>query len=157
MRRKDREQDASFAYRVLRDCEYVSLATVNTDGTPYCIPISPVLVGNALYFHSALEGQKLTNISRNSAVCISGVRYTKLVPEKFTTEYESAVATGKCVIVTDTEEKVMAMRALCEKYAKDSMGLFDEVMAKSFHRTCVCRVDIERITGKANTPSLRGA
>ena len=150
MRRQDREKDALFAFEVLRDSEYVTLATVNLDGTPYCIPISAVLVGNALYFHCATEGQKLTNINKSSTVCISGVRHTKIIPENFTTEYESAVATGICKAVLDEEEKIMAMRALCEKYAMDNMGNFDAAMAKSFHRVTVCRVDIEQITGKTN-------
>ena len=35
---------------------------------------------------------------------MSCVRHTKLVPEKFTTEYESAVAVGYCVVVDDDEE-----------------------------------------------------
>lgn len=150
MRRTDREKDAGFALEVLRGCEYATLATVNTDKTPYCIPISPVLIGNAIYFHCALKGQKLDNIRQNDAVCVSCVRYTKLVPEKFTTEYESAVATGKCGTVSDEAEKIAALRAICEKYAKNNMSGFEAQMAKSLHKTCVCKIHIEQITGKAN-------
>ena len=148
MRRTDREKDATFALEVLRHCEYATLATINVDGTPYCIPISPVLIGHAIYFHCATEGQKLTNISQNNAVCVSGVRYTKLVPERFTTEYESAVATGSCSLVLSDEEKKMALRAICEKYAKSNMEHMEEKIAESLHRTCVCRIDIVQISGK---------
>ncbi|MDF2839216.1 MAG: putative nitroimidazole resistance protein, partial [Evtepia sp.] len=56
MRRKDREKDSQFALEVLKNCEYATLATVNPDGTPYCIPISPAMMDGALYFHCALEG-----------------------------------------------------------------------------------------------------
>ena len=35
------------------DCEYAPLTIVNSDGTPYCIPISPMI----LYFHCVLEGR----------------------------------------------------------------------------------------------------
>ena len=150
MRRKDRERDAAFALEVLRDCEYATLATINTDGTPYCIPVSVVLIDHAVYFHCAAEGQKLINISRNDAVCISTVQHTKLIPEKFTTEYESAVAAGKCKIVTEEAEKIMALRALCEKYAKSNMERIDKEIAEYLHKTCVCRIDIAQITGKAN-------
>ena len=121
MRRKDREKDAIFAMEVMRDCEYATLATANTDGTPYCIPISPVILNNVIYFHCAMEGKKLTNINANDSVCISAVRHTKLLPELFSTEYESAVATGKCKVVSDDEEKIMALKLLCDKYAKDFM------------------------------------
>ena len=149
MRRKDREKDSAFAYEILRDCEYAMLATVNADGTPYCIAISPVLVGDAVYFHCAMEGQKIDNINRNSAVCISCVGRTKLIPEQFATEYESAVAIGKCEIVLDNAEKLMALRALCEKYAKSNMSEFDKAVANALNHTCICKINIEKITGKA--------
>ena len=150
MRRKDREKSAEFALEVLRGCEYAVLATINADKkTPYCIAISPVLVGNAIYFHCANEGQKLDNIKQNNNVCVTCVQNTKLIPEQFATEYESAVAVGKCVIVSDENktEKIMALRAICEKYAKSNMHNFDGATAGSL--PCICRIDIEQITGKA--------
>jgi len=150
MRRKEREKDATFAFAILRDCEYATLATVNTDGTPYCIPISPVLIDKAIYFHCAPEGQKLENISKNNTVCISCTGHTRLIPEDFTTEYESAVATGKCIIVSDEEEKIMALKRLSEKYAESNMEHFDAYIKKSLHRTCVCKIEIAKITGKSN-------
>ena len=150
MRRKDREMDTTFAMEVLRDCEYATLATTNPDGTPYCVPLSPVIVDNSIYFHCANEGQKLVNIKQSDSVCISGVRRTKLLPEKFSTEYESAVAFGTCSIVTDDEEKTMALRKICEKYAISNMKNTDAEIAQSLHKTCICRIDIQHITGKAN-------
>jgi len=150
MRRKDREKDESFALDVLSNCEYATLATTNRDGTPYCIPISPVLIEKTVYFHCAHDGQKITNIEQNNTVCISSVGYTKLIPEEFTTEYESAVATGKCHIVKNEEEKIMALRAISEKYAKSNMEHFSEEIAKSIKNTCVCKIEIIQITGKAN-------
>ena len=150
MRRKDRERDSAFALEVLRDCEYATLATINADGSPYCIPISPVLVDSAMYFHCATEGLKLDNINRNNTISMSCVRSAKTISEKYTVEYESAVVTGRCIILTDEDEKIMALRKLSEKYAISHMNLFDSEMEKYFHRTCVCRIDIEQITGKAN-------
>ena len=135
---------------VLRDCEYATLATINTDGTPYCIPISVVSEENIVYFHCATEGQKLLNISKNNSVCISCVRHTKPVPEKFTLEYESAVVTGTCSIVTDDDEKIRVLKKVGEKYAKSEMDYVDAKIAKSLNNTCVCKVNIIQITGKAN-------
>jgi len=150
MRRKEREKDAAFAFAVLRDCEYATLATVNADGTPYCIPISPALKDKTIYFHCAPEGQKLDNLSKHTSVCISCARHTKLIPEDFTTEYESAVATGKCRIVSDEKEKIMALKMLCEKYAENNMENFDASIKKSLHKTNVCKIEITKITGKSN-------
>ena len=150
MRRKDRQKDATFALEVFRDCEYATLATVNPDGTPYCMPISPVLNDTTIYFHCALEGKKLTNIQHNNAVCISAVRYTKLVPEKFTTEYESAVAIGSCVMVQDPEEKKMALRLICDKYAVENKANAEDAITRSLPRTGIGKILITEITGKAN-------
>lgn len=149
MRRKDREKDSTFALEVLKECEYATLATSNLDGTPYCIPVSPVLYENAIYFHCALEGKKLDNISKNSIVCISAVRHTKLVPEKFTTEFESAVATGSCQAVLEDVEKIFALKLICEKYAASNMEEFEQAISRSLQRTGVYKININEITGKA--------
>lgn len=150
MRRSEREKGKGFALGVLRDSEYATLATVNSDGTPYCIPISQVLINETIYFHCATEGQKLDNIKQKDTVCISCVSYTKLIPENFSTQYESAVVTGKCEIVTDDSEKIKALMAICEKYAKSNMSNAEAAISKSLHRTCVCKITISRISGKTN-------
>jgi len=150
MRRKDKERDAAFATGVLRDGEYMTLATVNADGTPYCVPLSFVLMDGAVYFHCAEEGQKIVNIGRDNRVCVSCVRYAKTKPESFSVAYESAVATGTCETVTDANEKLAALRALCEKYAKDYMDNFEADAAKSLRRTRVVKINIGAITGKAD-------
>ena len=149
MRRKDRQRDATFALEVLRDCEYATLATVNPDGTPYCIPISPALSGDVIYFHCASEGKKLDNIAHSSSVCVSCVRHTKRMPEKFSTEFESAVAFGPCETVLDEEEKISALKLICEKYAAENLGQFESAVRRSLHRTRICKIKISGITGKA--------
>lgn len=149
MRRKDRQRDAQFALDVIRDCEYATLATVNEDGTPYCIPISPVLLEGDIYFHCAPEGKKLDNIARCPAVCVSAVRHTKLVPERFTSEFESALATGRCELLENENEKVKVLRGICEKYAASHMEAFEQALANSLFRTAICKITIETITGKA--------
>lgn len=149
MRRKDRERDQDFALGVLRACEYGTLATVNPDGTPYCIPISPVLVGETLYFHCALEGKKLDNLLNCDQVCLSCVSDTKLVPEKFSTEFDSAVVRGRGSLVLDEEEKIMALRGLCEKYASSNMQAFEKAIVASIARTGVCKITIDELSGKS--------
>ena len=150
MRRKDRERPEAFALQILQNCEYATLATLNPDGTPYCIPLSPVLEGKSLYFHCAAEGRKLDNIRTNNQVCVSAVGRTMLQPEKYTTEYESAVAAGTASEVTDTAEKMHALRLICEKYAPTRMEDFEKAAHSSLPRTAIIRIDIETATGKEN-------
>lgn len=149
VRRKDREIVKDEAYNLLKNSEYAILATINEDNTPYCIPFSPVVEGDFIYFHGALEGQKVENIKRSSNVCVTCVGNTRLVPENFTTEYESAVAHGVCEIVEDSEEKIFALRKICEKFAKSNMENFDKAIKASLHRTGVFKIEIKSLTGKA--------
>jgi len=150
MRRKDRQKDEIFAKQVFRDCEYATLATVDHNLMPYCIPISPVIEDNIIYFHCATEGKKLENINNNSNVCISCVSYTTLRPERYTTEYMSAVAFGRCIVVDDETEAVHALRLIAEKYAKSNLGEFTEQVEASRGATLVMKISIDMITGKAN-------
>ena len=106
VRRKDREIVKDEAYNLLKNTEYAVLATVNKDNTPYCIPFSPVVEGDFIYFHGALEGQKVENIKSNPNVCVTCIGETRLVPKNFTTEYESAVAHGICEVIEDEEEAI---------------------------------------------------
>ena len=149
MRRKDRELTKDEAFAILRECEYAALATINEDKTPYCIMISPVVMNENIYFHCAKEGQKLDNIAKSPHVCITCAKNTRLVPEHFTTLYESAVVYGTARLVENDAEKIAALKALCEKYASSNMSAFEDAIHKSLHRTGICEITIDHITGKA--------
>lgn len=148
MRRKDREMDADFARDVLARCEFATLAMVLEDDMPYCIPISPALIGNSIYFHSAKHGQKTDTMRANPKVCVSAVCDAAPQPEEFAMRYSSAIAFGRACEVNDDNEKMQVLRAISEKYAASNMGAFDDEIAKDLKRTAVWRIDIDEITGK---------
>ena len=151
MRRKDRQMDTDFAYSVIDRAEYGTLATINDDGTPYCVPLSLVRKDAVVYFHTAAVGHKLENILRNPKVCVAFACEVKVPPievDNFTTEYESAVVFGIASIVQDNKEKIDALRLISEKFTPDSMPLFDQHIEMSLNKTCVVRIDIEEISGK---------
>ena len=148
MRRKDRQRDEVFAYEVAKKCQYATLATTNPDGSPYAVPVSPVLVENSVYFHCAPEGKKLENIAHNPNVCLVCVGDVKTIPEQYTTAYESAIIFGKAAAVEDRDEKIEALKKLCEKYTPEHLHLFDNAIERSLHRTAVYKISIDQITGK---------
>ena len=76
MRRKDRERDRAFAYDVIDRCEYGVAAMAGEGGAPYCVPLSLVRLGDALYFHCALEGTKLDCLSSDCWIPVSVQRPT---------------------------------------------------------------------------------
>ena len=148
VRRKDREISREEALAVADKCAFSTLATVNPDGSPYCVPLSMVRQGDCLYFHCALEGHKIDNLRHQSLVCISCVGDVKPFPEPFSLEYESAIIFGKACQVQEREEKMLALRLISERYAPDFMPVFDEYVRNTFDRTAVWKVQIDHISGK---------
>jgi nitroimidazol reductase NimA-like FMN-containing flavoprotein (pyridoxamine 5'-phosphate oxidase superfamily) len=152
MRRKDREQDRSFAERVVDTCFYAVLATVNDDGSPYCVPLSIVRDGGWIYFHCAHEGHKIDNLKSRNRVCLSCVGDVQEPPDHFTVVYESAIVSGAAEEVREDAEKARALRLLCERHTPAHMAAFDDAMAREYQATAVWKIRIEEISGKQRLP-----
>ena len=73
----------------------------------------------------------------------------RMLPEEFSTLFESAVVTGRASMVEDEAQKVEVLRAICQKYAASNMHNFEREVARSLHRTGICKIEIESVTGKA--------
>lgn len=171
MRRKDREMNREFAEAVIDKAKY-GVVSILDDGSevPYCIPLSIVRDGGVLYFHSAKEGRKvdlLSKVGKVRVVFVGEVQvpdlYSKeeldemvqdnektiqLISSVFTTQFESAVVTGTITEVKDLEEKVLALRLICEKYTPEKMDYFDHAVKSGEPRTNIYRIQIETLTGK---------
>lgn len=149
MRRRDREMPKEFACRVADGCLFSVVSMVTPEGKPYAVPLSVVRDGDTLYFHSAAEGQKTDCLRANPEVCVTCVGNVCCPNDRFTALYESAVAKGIAREVTETEEKIHALRLICERFSPDNMPQFDSAIAYSLPVTAVWRVDVKEWTGKA--------
>ena len=148
IRRTDREISVEEAKAILEQAEYGILSTVGSDGQPYGVPLSYVYKNDCIYFHCALSGHKLEAIEFNGKVSFCAVGNTKVLPEKFATEYGSAVVFGVASEVKEFE-RYDALLALLEKYAPDFIQegkLYIEQKEKS---TRVFKIEIKHISGKA--------
>ncbi len=148
MRRKDREIPKELAYQVSDTCEWAVLSMVDTANKPYCVPISIVRNESIIYIHCAKNGVKTDALRNNSNVCISCVGYTYRMPNKFTTEYESAIIKGQAFEVEDETEKTQALKLLCLRHTPTNMHEFTNAIENSLHRTAVWKIEISEITGK---------
>lgn len=150
VRRRDRAITEDEARALLEKGEYGILATVGTDGQPYGTPLSYVVMNNAVYIHCATLGQKIDNMAANPAACFTVVGPTEPVYEAgFTAYYSSCMVFGKARPVTDDKEKKDSLMLLARKYLPRHMDKAEEDISRSWKRTAVYAIDIDRITGKA--------
>lgn len=129
-------------------CEYMVLAVSDREGLPYCMPLNGVRVGEAVYFHAALRGEKLDCLRLHPQVCLTAVGRQRVVQAAYETEFTSAVARGTAHEVTDLEEQKQALRAICKKYAPDCPERVEAVIEKHLPRTSVWRIDLEQVSGR---------
>ena len=156
MRRRDREMPVDFALMVTDKCEYAVLSMIDPNGNPYCVPITIVRIDNHIYFHSAHSRFKIDCLRNNNHVCISCVGDTKRSHDKFTTEYESTIIRGNAFEVTNNDEKITALRALCLRHTPTNMDEFDNAINTSLFRTAVWKVAMKDVTGKRKKYDSKG-
>lgn len=139
--------DSSWALEIMRKAPYITVSFTRPDGIAYGVPLS--LANNGVdiwYFHCAPEGDKLDAIAVNPEVCLSAV--TKCQPTvgpkdgTFTLQYRSAIAFGKAEVVTDNDEKVLALRLISQRFLPKHMDAFEEAVERSLHRTAVVKVTL---------------
>ena len=148
MRRKDRELKNDEAIDILMNNTSGVLSTVSENGYPYGIPISYIFFNNSIYFHGAIKGHKLDNISNDNRVSFCVVGRTQTLPDKFSTEYESVIVFGRAIEVTD-DEKYTALLETLSKYSADYIEQGKEYIQKASKATKVMKINIEHISGKA--------
>ena len=148
MRRKDRAISNLEAKKLLREGRYGVLSTTSPDGKPYGVPISYTYRGNAIYFHGATEGRKITNLQSNNKVSFCVVGRTRLLPSKFATNYESVIVSGRVLELTG-EKKRQALIYLLKKYSpahiEKGLQYIQDIQANAK----VFKIAIQTVTGKA--------
>ncbi len=151
MRRADRALSKEEAHKILENGEYGHMATLGEDGMPYGIPLSYVLEGDTIYFHCALEGRKIRNISHFPRVCFTVVgKVQAAYAHGFTTWFESAMVFGTVRRIDDEQEKYRILYALATKYLPDHVAAHaEDDIARSHAITGVYGIHIEQLTGKA--------
>ena len=149
MRRTDRLMGQEDTLRVLKDGQYGILATVDGQMQPYGVPLSYVYVDGSIYFHCTnAGGHKYQNIQNNSKVSFTVVGNTKVLPEKFGTLYESAIAFGETELVVDEEERLAIFREFLYKYSADFLTEGEEYMRTAGPKALIVKISIKDLSGK---------
>ncbi|MDF2672939.1 MAG: hypothetical protein K0R09_1204 [Clostridiales bacterium] len=147
MRRADRQMVREEATELLKRGEYGVLSTLDSLNQPYGVPLSYAYADNSIYIHCANEGTKLDNIKSNSNVCFTVVGNTNILPDKFTTEYESVIVFGKGIIVSGND-KAKGLREIIKKYSPEFIKEGEEYIERAMDKTTVVKIEIEDFSGK---------
>ncbi len=148
LRRKDRAIKEEEAIAILNKAEYGVLSTVAENGEPYGVPLNFCSINHCIYFHCAVEGQKLDNIKQNRSVSFCAVGNTEVLPDKFGTKYESVIVSGEAEEVFDMN-KQLALEGILHKYSPEFIDKGIKYIEDLKEKTRVFKITINKLTGKA--------
>ena len=162
LRRSELESTDLALFRDLAEsCEVGFLSLVTAAGYPRAIALNFAAVGETIYFHGALEGEKFDLILAKPRVGFTIVKTYSYIPSYWsapryacpaTQLFKSVEIKGTCAAVDDPAEKTRALGALMAKHQPE--GGFDPIdpaiprYAKALENVGVFRVTPDTWTGK---------
>ena len=150
IRLKDRVVNDEKAKEILTKGSFGVLSTIGEDGYPYGVPLNYTYFDNCICFHCAQEGHKIENINFNNKVSFCVVTKSDVLSNEFDTDYESAIAFGTAIVVTDDSEKKDILLSVLNKYSADYLKAGNNYMKKYWDNTKVIKMNIKHLSGKAH-------
>jgi nitroimidazol reductase NimA-like FMN-containing flavoprotein (pyridoxamine 5'-phosphate oxidase superfamily) len=116
---------------------------------PYVVPLSFAYDRGVVYFHCALEGEKLERLRSDPNVCVE-VDQELSVRESdkacgWGLRYRSAIARGRAEILSDPQARAAALNLLMLKYSGRSGWEFS---VKALSEVAVVAVRLSTLSGK---------
>jgi uncharacterized protein len=149
-------KDVAIITGLLETAHVGRLGTIGRDGYPMVKPLNFVYRDGSIYFHSALEGEKIEDMRNEAKVCFEvdvPVAYARNTKDPCATDYlyRSVIVRGRAAFVESVAEKRDALRMLLKKY--EPMRETGELPENKVDMTAVVRIDIETMTGKEDLGS----
>jgi hypothetical protein len=145
----ERKIDDAIARKILAKGSYGVLSTTGKDGFPYGMPLNYTYMENSICFHCGMGGHKLDNIKQNNRVSFCVVTKSKVLSNKFDTDYESIIAFGKAIEEYEDFQKEKIFISLLNKYSPEAVAAGQKYMKKYWGDTKTFTIKIDHITGKA--------
>jgi nitroimidazol reductase NimA-like FMN-containing flavoprotein (pyridoxamine 5'-phosphate oxidase superfamily) len=133
------------------------ISSMDENGYPQIIPMNFIFLNDFVYMHSHIKGEKIDNINRNNKVGFEVDKELEFLPSYFEdpkdasladTLYISVVIKGTASLVTDREEKTLALNGLMKKYQPE--GRYDPIQSsmRVLDAVAVIKVIPEVLSGK---------
>lgn len=152
LRRTPRQLTREQTIEVIKASTYAVLSTCDTAGFPYGVPVTPVLDGDHIYFHSTAKagGRKEDNMLMNPNVSLCFVSKDNILGSCYSVDFASAIVRGKAHKVKDPKEFVRAFDLFLARYALENSKTRNDIQkeVRGPYAT-IWRIDIIDMTGKA--------
>jgi len=154
MQKKEREIiDKRIIMEILKNGKFSTISMCRND-EPYIVTLSYGFdeTFNCLYFHSAQKGLKLEYLEENKKVCGTILEDLGYVKSACSHKYRSIVFLGDMTIVEELDEKMHAFDIML-KHLEDNPSKLKKRFFKSdksYNNTCLLKLEINSITGKAS-------
>jgi nitroimidazol reductase NimA-like FMN-containing flavoprotein (pyridoxamine 5'-phosphate oxidase superfamily) len=145
--------------KILSKATIGRLATTDLEGYPYITPVNFVSYQGNIYFHCALTGEKLDNISRNANVGFQVDIPLAYLDSQFSNDsspcklhqfYHCVIIRGTARVVDDTQLKINALNALVEKHETGRSLKKVHVDMPEFKTCAVVEIRPKRLSAKSD-------
>ena len=125
------------------------------DGGPVVLPTMYARVDERVYVHGSPASRMLKTLRRPLPVCLTVTHLDGLVYARsafhHSMNYRSVVVMGRAVEVTDTDEKLGALRALVERFGGGRWDDARKPSLKEFNKTLVLALPLDEASAKIRT------
>jgi len=124
-------------------------------GGPVVLPTMYARVNDRLYVHGSPASRMLKTLRRPLPVCLTVTHLDGLVYARsafhHSMNYRSVVVMGRATEVTDTEEKLHALRALVERFGVGRWDDSRKPSLKEFNKTLVLALPLDEASAKVRS------
>ena len=154
MQKKEREIIDKRIYKeIMKNSKFSTISMCRND-EPYIVTLNYGFdaINNSLYFHSAQKGLKLEFLKENQKVCGTIIEDLGYVNDDCSHKYRSIVFWGDMTIVENLDEKKHAFDIMLNHLEDNPSKLKKRFLKseQSYENTCLLKLDINLITGKAS-------
>ena len=104
LRRKEQALPQEECEAILQRGETCVLALAGDDGYPYAVPVNYCYAEGKVYIHCAKEGHKIDAVRRDPKASLTVIDCAKVLPEEYSTHYQSVIAFGRMRILEEEGE-----------------------------------------------------
>jgi len=136
---------------IISHCDVCFVGMIETDGSPYVIPMNFGYAEGELILHSGPEGKKISLLGLNNRVCVTFCSDRKLVYQhpdvacSYSMLSKSVLCKGSVSFIEDMTEKETAMNLTMKHYTDRTFKYSKPALTN----VKVWRVTIDQMTAKA--------